>query len=923
MRTRLRLPLAAATLSALLLTSCSGSSEEDFMASARGYMARHEYGAAVIELKRALDNNGNSGQVRRLLGKALLEAGDPAGAEVELSRALELGASDGLLLADLARSMLVLGQAPKVIARFGGETPRDAAAQAELRTWVAAAHAQLGNLPKANEELALALRAQPLYPAALMVQARLQAAAGDIDGALRQLDTVLANDPGNEHAGVAKGYVLWLGRHDAAGALEAYRKVLAAKPGSAAAQAEIVTILFSQGKAEEARQAFEELKRMAPAHPETVFFDAQFAYVDGQYRRSRELSDALLKVVPDHVRALELAAAAEFRLGNDEQVQAFIARALKVQPGLRLSRQILARSFLRAGEPAKAIVALEPLLEGDDADAESLVLAGGAYLLAGDASKADDAFKKATRLAPASAKVRTELAMAMLGGGRSEVAMRELQAVAATDRNPRADLALVSTLIARKELRPALKAIDGLEAKMPGHPLPDQLRGQVQVALRDAAAARRSFEAALAKSARYLPAVAALASMEVASGKPELARKRLTDYLAEVPSSSQAMMLLADIPDAGGGPAPDAVQRLTDATRASPGDRQVHLALITRHLQAGDRPSALAAAQAANAAMPSDVAILDALGQTQLLAGDAQQAVSTFRKLAGLQPRGLQSRMSLAEAHVALKEYDAAGRALKEAIDIDPRHGPAHRGLAMLALRENRVADALAIARDMQKLQPKVALGYAVEGDVETQRRNWTAAASAYRSALQLSGATEAAIKLYTVLGAAGRQGEANQLAADWEKKRPNDPAFRFHLGDEATRKDDFAAAERHYRAVLVTQPRNALAMNNIAWLMHRQRKPGALQMAEKANALLPNRAPILDTLALLQEAAGHVVDAVATQRKALAASPQDPNLKLELARYLVKAGQHDEARVLLGELGKLGDRFPRQAEASALLRSM
>ena len=276
MRTRLRLPLAAATLSALLLMSCSGGSEEDFLASARGYMARHEYGAAVIELKRALalDKNGSSGQARRLLGKALLESSDPAGAEVELRRALELGVSDGLLLADLARSMLLLGQAPKVIAQFSGETPRDAAAQAELRTWVAAAHAQLGNLPKANEELALALRAQPQYAAALMVQARLQAAAGDIDGALRQLDTVLANDPGNEHAGVAKGYVLWLGRHDAAGALEAYRKVLAAKPGSAAAQAEIVTILFSQGKTEEARQAFEELKRMAPAHPETVFFDS-------------------------------------------------------------------------------------------------------------------------------------------------------------------------------------------------------------------------------------------------------------------------------------------------------------------------------------------------------------------------------------------------------------------------------------------------------------------------------------------------------------------------------------------------------------------------------------------------------------------------------------------------------------------------
>lgn len=905
------------------LAGCGGDSEEKLIASARSYQAKREFSAAAIELKRALDKNARSAEARLLLGKVLLEDGDPAAAVVELRKADELGANKDQVAPDLARAMLLVGQASKVVEQFAELSLRDANAQAELKAWVASAHAQLGNAQQANVQIAAALRAQPLNAVAAMVQARMQAAEGDVDGALATLNAVLANDPGNADVGVAKGYLLWLGKNDAAGALEAHRKVLAAKPGHAAAQAEIVTILFRQGQVAEARQQFEQLKKWAPQHPETVFFEAQFAYVDKQYRRSRELTDALLKLAPDHVRALELAAAAEYHLGNDEQVQGFLARALKVMPGLTLSRQILAQSYLRAGKPDKAIEVLGPMLSGDKADAESLALAGGAYMQLGDTKQADAAFRRAAQLAPGSAKVGTEVAMAMMGGGRADVALRELEAMAAADKGPRADLALVSARISQGDLRGALTAITGLEGKMPGQPLPHQLRGQVLIALRDAAGAQRSFEAALAKDGKYFPAVAALASMEVATGKPDAARQRVTAFLKDSPNNAHALILLADIPTAGGAPAADAAQRLAEAVRANPGSARTHLALIGRHLALSDRQAALTAAQAAAVVLPNDPAIMDALGQTQLLAGEAQQAAATFRKLASLNPAEAQVQMNLAEALVATKDFAGAERALKRALELDAKLGAAWRGLAMLALRDNRPQDALVIARDMQKRQPKDALGFAVEGDIEAQRKNWPEAAKAYQLALQFSGASEAVMKLHTVLRAADKMNEAARVAADWEKKRPKDPVFRFYLGDVATQKADYPAAEVHYRAVLETQPKNALVMNNLAWLLHKQGKPGALEMAEQANAMMPNRAPILDTLATAQAAAGKLPEAIASQRQAIAGAPQDPNLKLNLARHLIAAGKKDEARKELRALAELGASFRLQDEVSKLMGTL
>ena len=907
----------------LLAAGCEGESEQKLMASAKAFLVKKDRKAAEIELKRVLGRNSSSIEARLLLGRVLLEEGDPVAADLELGKALELGAHVAEVAPSHARAMLAMGQAAKIVGLYGALKLQDNAAQAELRTMVAAAHAQMGDAAAALRELDAAQLAQPDHAAAQMVRARVMTSQGDADGALLVLDKVIASDPANEHAGVAKGYLLWLARQDAAGALAAHRQVLASNPGSVAARAEVVTILFRQGQTAEARREFEQLREKAPRHPETVFFEAQFAYVDKQYSRSREFTDALLKLTPDHLRALELAAAAEYHLGNDGQVAAFVSRALKVNPKLVLSRQILAQSLLRAGQPAKAVEALGPLLSGPDADAESLALAGGAYLRLGDARRADAAFKEAAKLAPDSAKVRTQLALAMLAGGRNELALKELESVARSDRGPRADLVLVSSLIAKQDVRGALKAIDGLAKKMPASALPDQLRGQVLLASRDAEGAGRSFEAALSKEASYFPAVAALASMDVAARRFKAARERVGKYIAKVPNRAQPHLLMADIVEAeGAGPA-EVVQHLTEATRADPTDPSARLTLINRQVQYGDRRGALGSAQAAAVALPDNAPIALALARAQLASGDANQAATSMRKLATTFPDSTEIQMVLAEVELNRQDPRAAARALRKALDIDPTLGDARRALAMLAAADKRYDEGLALAREMQKVPAQRALGHLTEGDIESQRRGWVAAAAAYRRTMELSPASEAAIKLHQALIAAGKSADAEAVAAAWVRKRPDDLLFHFYRGDAATRANDFAAAEGHYRRVLAVQPQNALAMNNVAWSMHKQSKPGALELAARANQLLPNRAPILDTLATIQAAGGKAADAIKTQQTAIAAAPDDPGLKLGLARYLVQAGESSKARDQLEALAQLGDRFPRQAEVSALLKKL
>ncbi len=919
-----RAALVGLSSTVILLAACGGKSEADLIASARSHLDKRETQAAIIQLKNALEKNASSGEARALLGRALLDDRDPAAAEIELRKALEAGARKDSVLPSLALALLQLGHGDRLLAQFETETLQDPLAHAELKTAIAAAHAQRGDRDRAREALANALAVRPDHAPATLVQARLAAMDDDVDGALRLVDGLLARDPANEWAGQAKGDLLWFGKNDLDGALETHRRVLAAHPKAIGSHSSVISILFGSGQTAQAREQFTRMKAAVPTHPETLFFDAQFAFLDKDLRRTRELTDLVLVAATSHFKALELAAAAEYQLGNHVQAQAFADRALKVVPGLVLARQIQARSLLRVGQPARALQTLQPLLASAGVDGATLALAGEVAMQTGDVQQAEAFFQRATRAAPGDTRIRTSAALSRLGSGAAgAAALRELEQIALTDSDTRADLTLISARIANKDAEGALKAIAALQAKTPAHPLPDQLRGQVLVARRDADGARKAFEAALAKDARYLPAVNALAAIDMASGKPDAARKRLNDLLKLDPRNAQAMIALSAVAAASGGSPDEVLRHLVDAVKADPTDTSAHGALIGHHLRAGDRASALTAAQQASAALPNDTGVMELLGQVQIVAGNPQQAVATFRRLTALAPDNPRLQVQLAEALLATRDNAQAARALRKALELDPGQGEARRALAIMALQDRRPQEALAIARDWQKHSPKDGGGFALEGDVEVSRRNWAPAIDAYQAALRLTEATEAAMKLHAAYRAAGRGAEADRVAADWERKRPQDAVFHFYLGDVATNDKAYGRAEQHYRTVLQSQPANALAMNNVAWLLLRQSKPGALAMAERADALLPNRAPVLDTLASAQAAEGRFTDAVKTQRRAIAGSPEDPHLQLRLAEYLLKAGQKSEARQQLEALARLGDRFSAHKEVAALQRSL
>ncbi len=912
----------SALMLTLLLAAC-GDKPETMLISAKDYLAKNDSKAAIIQIKNALQSNPDLPEARFLLGTTLLESRDPVGAELELRKALELKHPQDLVAPQLARAMLAQGQAKKLIDEFAKMELSQASAKASLQISLSSAYGLQGNVELSQAALNAALLVDPGYAPALIAQARQKAVQRDFDGALALADEVIVKSPKSFEAWKLKGDILLYAKNQVVDALAAYRRAVELKPDFLVGHAAVTTLLLQQGNLTDAATQVEQIKKFAPQHPQTKYLEAQLAFQNKDFKLARELALQVLKASPNNIQGLQLAGAVELQLNSLLQAESYLSKAVQLAPELALTRRLLVVTYLRSGQTAKAMAALLPGLKKENVDPELLSVAGEVYLQNGDIKQAAEYFTKATQQNPKNSRNRTSLALTHFMAGQVDLALAELQDIVMSDTGTTADLALISVHLRRQEFDLALKAIDGLEKKQPDKPLAAHLRARTLLDKKDIAGARKSFERALTIDPSYFPAVVSLAAMDMADKKPEDAKKRFEAVLTKDPKNSRAALALAEIAARSGATNDEVGKLIGNAVAANPTDAAPRLLLIDFHLRNKDVRAASSAAQNAAAALPDSPEVLDALGRTQQAAGELNQAITSYNKLAGMQPLSPLPHLRLAGAHMAGKNKDAAVQSLRKALEIKPDLLEAQRALIVLDLEGKKFKEALTTARTVQKQRPKEAAGYVLEGDINAAQKNWDSAATAYRVGLKQVNSPELAIKLHSVLSAAAKGAEADKFSATWQKDNPKDAAFLFYLGDRAIARKDYGSAEKNYAAVITLQPNNAIAYNNLAWVSGKLNRDGAIAFAEKANTMAPNQPAFMDTLAELLSDKGDYAKAVELQNKALAQQPQNALFKLNLAKIHIKGGKKDLARKELDELTKLGDKFPAQAEVAALLAGL
>jgi putative PEP-CTERM system TPR-repeat lipoprotein len=913
-------PATAGLLGACIaLFACTGQSPEALLASAKQYLSQNDTKAATIQLKNVLQKKPDSAEARYLLGKALLDGEDPAGASVELRKAAGLDYPAEVVVPVLAKALLQQGEAKKVTDEYATKTLATPAATANLKTTLAAAYLARGLRAEAATALSAALEAAPGYEPALVLQARMQVAERDTAGAIARLDQVVQQSPDDVDALLLRGDLLASGGGDSAAALDSYRKVLAAHKDNLAAHAGIISIYLARKDLKAAKVQLEALRKVRPNHPQTKYFDAQLALQQGDYKTAKDVIQQLLKIGPNDPRVLQLAGAIAYRSNSPLEAEQYLTKALQTGPGLVYARALLTQLYLQAGRTGDALATIKPALQADQPSAQVLALGGAAYLRSGDSKQAEVLFERAMALDPNDTKTRTALALTRLYRNNAPSALGELESIADSDPGATADIALINANLRRKDVAGALKAIDRLEKKQPDKPLAPNLRGRILMVKGDFAGARRNFEHALSLDANYFPAVEGLAALDLRENKPQQAQQRFDDLLKRQPDNVRALLTVAQLGARIGKSKEEVVGLLSQAVRLKPSDPTARLLLIDYHLQTKDFKQALQAAQDALAALPNNSRLLEGLARAQLASGDTNQAITSFGKLAAAEPKSAQPQLGLADAYAAAGNPDAALEALKRASALAPDSLPVQQKMIAMLVSKGRSDDALKAARTMQARHPDKAVGFALEGDIEAVGKRWPQATAAYRKALQKEISTPIAEKVHASLLAGGKSADADAFSGQWMREHPKDAPFVFYLGGRALADRSYDVAQTRFKQVLELQPDYPPALNNLAWTLATLGKPGATELAERANKLQPNQPAFLDTWAMALAAENRLDKAIELQRKAVSLQPQNHIFRLTLAKLYVRAGDKASARQELEQLTKLGDTFPDQKEVQRL----
>jgi len=111
--------------------------------------------------------------------------------------------------------------------------------------------------------------------------------------------------------------------------------------------------------------------------------------------------------------------------------------------------------------------------------------------------------------------------------------------------------------------------------------------------------------------------------------------------------------------------------------------------------------------------------------------------------------------------------------------------------------------------------------------------------------------------------------------------------------------------------------------LNNLAWMYLGRDPRRALEYAERAYDLQPDRPEVADTYGWVLVQQGRVAEGLRVIKQAAVLAPHVPDIRYHLAVALYRTGQPGEARKELERLLRSGADFPDVEEARTLLQEI
>ncbi|MDA8172781.1 MAG: PEP-CTERM system TPR-repeat protein PrsT [Nitrospiraceae bacterium] len=893
----------------LVLSSCQPKTKEELFSKGVGLLRKGDARSAVIYLKKALDKDASYTDAEIELATAYSRLGKLDSAQNELVKILKLNPSLEKAHIELARVYLEQSKPDNALDELK-KVPAAKAADARVLDETGWAYALKNDYPAALDSFGKALSAGG-DPVEIGIHvAKVYYEMGDMAKTQGKLLEVLKRDPVNRDA-LHLLAAVQIKENDVDGALKTY-----ARAGKSDIQAQYNTGLLLMGKNQfdQARVISEQLITGWPHRPEGYMLKGIALF---NMKKYDDASGFLRKAL-----TIAQSPGAHYYLGlclynmNDlEEALDEMNKSITLEPSLAPAQTLAGLILLKQKRTDDAIAQLKKFIATGKESAIAHSLLADAYFAKGMSSEGMAELDRAISIDPSLVDAHIQKGVIELGSGKLPEAETELKTAVSLDPGIlKTRLLLASFYVKRRQYEKAMDILKkGLKGQKADAPIYD-LMAKVLLVQNRMPEAEASLRKAESIDPDYPGSYFDLSSLYVQTGRRGKAVQEMEALCRRVPGNLEAELGAASLSESVGD---NASAQKYYSLAAQSGKPEGYLALASYCMRKKRTADALAALDKGLSKDPSSAALYELKGDILLGSGNFAGAVKTFNALGKVDPKA--GRALLLRAYVASKKTAMAVDLIKGELAQDPGNIQAMSQLSSVYMTMGRPAQALDTARQIVSRAPDSPIGYLQVALVQSASN------------------PDAAIETLKAARVPKNPAVSMMLGDLYFRKRVYPSALREFVSAERM-KPDFAPAIYQqgvalqamgkngpaaiaYQKVLGLEPRNVLALNNLAYIYASQDKniAAALKLASSAYAAAPQNGNIADTYGYVLLKNGQAAPALEMLKKASALLPKNPSILYHLALAQNERGEKDMAVSTLRKCAGMGN-FPEAGAARALL---
>ena len=318
----------AVSLAFMAIACSDDQTAQSHLERALQYQVDNNYSASIIELKNALVLEPKNGEARYQLGNVYLLEGNGAAAKKELERAKTLKYDSRKLIPKLARAYFLNDDFEEILSLFQEIKDSDKEAQVEYLAYRTIAALALERLAIAEQAASEAVYVMKDSVYTMLAKAYLEFAKNNIVEAELYLNKAIALNAKHPEALMLQARIAVFGKNYQQ-ASEAYKQYLVVQPEANLVYLLVAETLLNAERYAEAEEYADTILKVLPEQSLANYVKSAVAFQRKDYINAKQYAERSATISRDHLPTRLIAGASSFYLANYEQASYHLAPVVK------------------------------------------------------------------------------------------------------------------------------------------------------------------------------------------------------------------------------------------------------------------------------------------------------------------------------------------------------------------------------------------------------------------------------------------------------------------------------------------------------------------------------------------------------------------------------------------------------------------